>query len=305
MQTASRTLESLIDDALLELRDLSEREASVQTSDGLANATDTSFTAANGDEQYVNATDVIEYGQELMLVTDVTGTGVTVSRGYLGTTANSSVAANELFTVNPRWPRHKIAAGVQKGVNRLDAWVPLVQHTTLTVGATSRLLALPQYTSDVLDVRRETNDTLDRWQPIGGWWFEGDLDATDVANGVGLMVSREAIQNDRLRVTYRLPYRWSTEPPTAESDTIDLPFSGQDLPAMYAVAWMLSGREVSRESLDRAEEWSMEVAARQGYSLRLVRDKWQDFYRTVDEVKRTLPDRPKRRHFRKMPRSYT
>jgi hypothetical protein len=83
---------------------------------------------------------------------------------------------------------------------------------------------------------------------------------------------------------------WSSHPtePT-ESATVTLPEGAEDLPALYASAWAVSSREISRGEIDRAEEWNRSEPQRGGVSLSLSKMLWQNFYRSLDEVRRLSP----------------
>ena len=119
-----------------------------------------------------------------------------------------------------------------------------------------------------------------------------------VASGKALRVASYVRDTDDLEVVYQAPYTWSTSPAfPLETATIEMPVGAEDLPAVYAEAWMVSGREVSRQQLDRAQDWENTEPVRGGQSGALVRAKWQEFYRALDEAKRVtqlsvVPHRP-------------
>jgi hypothetical protein len=65
----------------------------------------------------------------------------------------------------------------------------------------------------------------------------------------------------------------------------------------------VGGREISRQQLDRAEEWARTEPLRGNGGGALVRAKWQDFYRVLDEARRVVQaEVPKTRPLIKRPK---
>jgi len=305
-QTQTKTLTEMVDDVELELYRGTERPAVLTMgSAALTNGTDTSHDLTVG---VLSATDVAQWDDELVLVTaDVAGT-YTVIRGFDGSSTTShpsgTVSAGTVGYLNPQWPRHRIVRALKRALGSMSTWVPRVSNTDITVGA-DRFEELAADTMAVMDVRFE--QTTGRVTHVGGWEFMEDLSSTISSTGKGLSLPSAVQQSDVLTVTRVVAYEWddvsipgakTTEPVNA--DTLILPQLGEDLPIMYATAYMLAGREVSRTELDTVEDWTTADAIRQGGNIRLMRERWQDYYRRLDEVKRVV--RPVRyRPFRAMP----
>jgi hypothetical protein len=104
---------------------------------------------------------------------------------------------------------------------------------------------------------------------------------------------------DELIVTYQAPYTFTG---TGEAATVDVPLGSEDLAPLWAAAYGLSRREVSRSELDKIEEWNQDQAYRQGVNLRLVQQTWGEFYRRLDEA-RKIQYVPRHRPYRKMART--
>ena len=139
-----------------------------------------------------------------------------------------------------------------------------------------------------------------------------------VSTGRALQISRAFQDADEVIVTYTVPYRWLTGVSTygytpfdlsgvgtgwLGTATVEMTQGAEDLPALYARAFLIGGREVSRLELNRAEEWSRQETGRGGSSLGYVRQFWTDFYRALDEAKRVNAIPPVRL-YRPMTRSF-
>jgi hypothetical protein len=302
MNTLSVTLSTLVDRALLELEAPTEQGRYVVLGSSALTATSTTtFTLASGFE--VNALDLIEF-DELILVTEKSDDATpiyTCARSQYYTTA-STYAAGVVGRVNPIHPRRRVAEGVRRSFTRMAALgLPLITADTFNRETDLAYVLLPAETQEVYSVRYYSPDTgrvmtLDRWQ------FIENLDTATFSTGKIIRLPYYVADDDDLIITYRTPYRWSTHPsdPVAAS-TITVPEGAEDLPALYAAAFVLSGREMSRSQLDRAEEYVNGENARQGYGSTLVRLKWQEFYRALDEARR-LHLIPVHRPYVRMPR---
>lgn len=302
MSTVTVTLGDLVDKALEELQAPTElgklvvRPAALTSSETTFLLTDYSATVS----------DILEFGSELMLVTAKTNAAdptYTVSRGYYGTTAVAH-STNEVGYVNPQWNRQRVANAVKRAFPRLEALgVPLLESTVFTPAESIEsdfrfVLEMPSETREVWFVRDDLAE-------VENWEFIEDLPTTQYSTGKVVKLSRSASLDTDYSVTYRIPYRWSSYPTAPdEDDTIDLPEGAEDLPSAYAVAWLVSAREISRQELDRAMEWNTNEPTRGGVSLRFVQSKWQDFYRQLDEVRRVDPPMPRRTFKRRISRGF-
>lgn len=302
MQVLSRTLTQFVDAAKIDLQQPAEEGLRVVLSADITDAA-TTFELTDADAA-VNVSDLIEFGDELVLVTAKSADAspvYTVARGYYNSTAAAHTAATDIGVVNPQFPRIQIIEGVKRAFTRLDALgVPLVESATYTISTASDYdLELPAGTREVFSVMYV--DTTDRIQELDGWRFHQDLPTGTYTNGNSLRLPRYVKNGWTLHVTYRSPYRWSTYPsePVAAS-TIDIPEGAVDLPSLYAAAYCISRREVSRQDIDRADEWAAQEATR-GSGPAIARLMWQEFYRSLDEARRVLYV-PARRPFIKPPR---
>lgn len=303
MNTVTVTLGELVDRALLELQSPLETGAQVVMGSTALSTVNATTMTLSGD-QAANVTDVIEFGSELVLVTAKNTDPdpiYTVSRGYYGTTAAVHTAGT-VGTLNPPWPRFRVADAVKRAFARLEAMgLPLRQTGTFNRTSETQYVEMPAATRRVLRVGYFAPST-GRFFEMDRWRFFQDLPTTVISSGCIVRLPSYIADDDDLEITYVIPYRWSTHPADPDEDaTISMPEGAEDLPPAYAVAWLLSAREVSRQSLSIAEEWNRAEPSRNGISLSLVRAKWQDFYRTLDEAKRLDPP-PVHRPYIKQPR---
>jgi hypothetical protein len=271
-----------------------------------SSSSDRQFTLEAGAD-LVHPTALVEIDSELLLVsskTDDADPVFTCSRGYLGTT----VAAHTTGTpglLNPSWPRYTVARAVRQALGPLSTWVPNVTSDLRHRNDIEAWVEVPDDTLDVLDVSALVGGT--RWQPVPGWTFEPHAPEFYAGTGKVVRLPRSVPAQAELVVRRHVPYQWRdtddqvTADP-AEDATVGLPSVGADLPALYAACRLLSGREMARLEIDKAEEAHNEISMRQGANHRLVQLMWQDFYRRLDEVRRTVRW-PRPRPYRQMPRT--
>lgn len=268
-----------------------------------ASASSNTFTLDDADG--VSVSDVLEVGSELLLVTaktDDPAPVITVSRGYYFTTVAAHAIA-DVVAVNPRHPRRRIAEAIRRATARLEALgLPLVVSDTFNRTDDMKYVEMPEETRDVLSVGYIS--LVDgRWYDVGAWRFIDNVPTDKVTSGKILRLSRRIGNDDDLEISYRTPYRWSSFPDDpAEDDTITLYEGTDDLPSLYASAFMLAAREIARTDIDRAEEWNQGEPSRGGVSASVLRLQWQEFYRAMDEARRLVPSMPLHRPYQRAPR---
>lgn len=296
MNGVTVTLAELVDRALNELEAPEERGHQVVLT-GDMSSSDTTFLTS--DLSVLSNTTLIEFEDELVLVTDATVP--TVMRGYYKTTP-ASHANGTVGYLSPKFPRYRVAQGVISGVKRLEALgLPFFRTSTHTL--TSRRVEIPEDVRDVISVQYEdANDIIHD----ALFQFFPDLPVAESSTGKAIQLGRLWAEDDVIWVTSRIPYRWSTHPSTPDAGaTITLPEGMDELPALYGAAWMVSGREISRTELDRSTEMSENLPSAGGAGAAIVRNKWQEFYRSLDELRRLEPARnPITRPYMARPKSW-
>ena len=289
MATVTKTLDELVDAALVELVAPGETGRMITFGGDL---TDSATTTTIADPTGVNPSDVIEVDNELIQVTaksDDPTPVFTITRGFYGTTPAAHTASTSPGYVNPPFPRHRVATAVNRSLVRLESYgVQLVKTATLNRETGLAYVELPSDCRQVLQVLYWGTDG--RLRDMQGWQDYHNLPTAKFSTGKMLNISYVVADSDDIEVVYRAPYRWDSYPssPTGSS-TVELPEGAEDLPSMYASAWALSSREISRSEIDRTEEWSRTEQMERGQTGALVRAKWQDFYRALDEARRVNP----------------
>lgn len=301
MAALTLTLGDLVNRVQLDILDTGGQGKRVVISQAITTSSQTTFTLA--DATGVNITDLIELGDELMLVTakssDPTPV-ITVARGYFHTVAGT-YAINSVAYVNPRYPRVKIAEAVKRSFSRIDAMgVHLLKSSTVNRVADHAYTEMPVDCRDVLQVLYWGTDG--RLLELTGWRYYDDLPVAKFSTRKALNLPNYIEDTDELEVVYRAAYRWSTYPdPPVAASTIQIAEGCEDLPVLYASALLVSNREISRMEIDRSEEWNQSAMTGQGQSTALVRAKWQEFYRALDEARR-IPRIPTPIIFHRRPR---
>lgn len=292
------TMSALINRALTRLHAVTGHPRQVAATAAIAD-NDTTITVDSVAAANIAATDVLEFGRELMLVTARSGSTITVSRGYLGTTA-AAHALGALGGVNPMFPRYQVDADVRACItNSLDKDLPKVTSQTmppLSGNNAEAMRWLDEEVVRVLDVRHM--DRNGRIGPLQGRWDVEDWLPSDASpTGKALKVPR-AYWGEDVIVTYTTLYSWTG---SGETATIALPALAGDLPVQYAVAMLRTGREVSRDEFDQIEEWPAQTRNSRGADLRLLQTLWGQYFQQLDAAI-GMQNLPMSRPFRKMAR---
>jgi hypothetical protein len=294
------TLATLISEVSAELYAVTEFPRHVVVgSAALETTAATQLTLGSSDDaQHVGVSDVLETpGGELLLVTARSDDAVpqyTVARGYMGTDRGTAATGSRLL-LNPAHTRDRIIRAIRRGFDGpLAAHLPCIRTDVISQPSDLVYVPLPAETIRVLEVRY-MDPGAGRIIDIDGWVFENYAPPTVIPTGKALRVPTYVEPEDDLWVTLHVPWTWTG---TGEQATITVPPGARDLPVLFAVAYLVSGREVSKADLDRVEEWNQEQAVRQGISIRLTREMWSNFYRRLDEARRVHPV-PRTRVYRK------
>jgi hypothetical protein len=233
----------------------------------------------------VNITDLIEFGDDISFVTAKVGNGVSVIRGYYGTTAQDH-DSGDVGVLNPRWTRKRVANTIRDSFTFLEEnGLPLVFTETAIdpvadpIESYSMVLPVPSGARRVFTVSYGTH-VIPNMVPVNNLSLADGYPSESVVRLPGF-ARRFA---GPYTITYQLPYRWSTFPdPPVEESTIEIPEGAELLPPMYAVWKLTSDREVSRSQIDRSEE---ATNSQRDTGPALVRLKQQEFYGALDAARR-------------------
>lgn len=264
--------------------------------DALDGAADKEFTVVDFDR--VGTQTLLEFVStgEQVLVTGVNEETevLTCARGYNGTAATSGHATGDAVEISPNFGRTEVKRWVKRYFATVgNRYFPSVQTDVLSVATDTTYVELPSDAIRVLQVRGVS--TTGRPVDLAGWQQEHYAPTAEHATGQILRVSSLMANDDEMWVTYTKPY-------DTTGDTVEVPVGGEDLPMLWAAAYAVSRREVSRFDMDAIQEWNQDVAIRNGQNIRLIRELWGEFYRRLDEA-RSLHFVPKHRPYRKMPRT--
>lgn len=301
MNVVEVTLGDLIDRTLLRVQAVPDRGAASTLVADLP-VGDSSFMLSTNDIA-LSVSDVVEVGSELMLVVGKSSSETpeySVSRAYNFTTA-VDYTAGTVVQFNPMYPRVRVADAIRSAFTRLEALgVPLVLAKTFYPTESwsdsyRQVIELPVETREVYAIRRDLYE-------VERAFFIDDLPTSDYPTGKVIRLPRgQSFDDDGVRVTFRVPYRWDSWPDAPdELSTIQIPEGAEDLPVIYSIALMMSNREVARLEVDRAEEWARTEPSRGGSTNAAVNRWWQEFYRALDEARRLDPPSPRRQYVKRM-----
>lgn len=294
------TMSAIIDEVLDTIYRTSERPRITVAAEAVTNS-DTAFDVDANSAARIAATDVVEFGRELMLVTSISNPTVTVSRGYAGTTA-AAIANGDVGAVNPDYPRYQVDRAIRRCFQSLQTHLPFINTEYLYPESASdnvaqALLPLDESTLSVLEVRAVENRTNNVVPLTGRWEFQDWLPDEISYTGKALMVP-QGYRNKNLIVTTACEYTW-TDGATDEADTIEITTGGESLPVDYAVAALVTGREISRMEFDQIEEWNaLQASAQNRDAIRKLQMLWGRYYTRLDEV-RGQQNTPKRMVYRR------
>ena len=303
--TVTRTRGQLIDEALSELYRSQERPLPVVIGAGtLDDATDTSCTFDPPGDVRVVETSILEHRQEQMLVIGKSSDSppvFTLSRSYAGSDAIEGAAQGVKLLLDPTYKRADVARYVEYAFDGpLNTWLPAKLASKLTRTTDKRFIELPADTLAVEEVRYMEPTTGHLVTIDNAVTFHQDLPVSDFVTGKALRIPSNVGNTDSLYITTQVPYAFTPPTPDTtvhdEDDTIEVPVGATDLPSLYAAAYSVFGREISRSEVDTIEEWAQDEVIRTGANVRLLRELWITFYRRLDEARRTYPQATRREY---------
>lgn len=320
------TWNALIEDSLGLLYRSQDRPLSVFLASAIAGATNpVTFTLT--DVSSVNPGMVVELGQELMLVTGKSTDStpiLTCQRGWYGSPIRSAGGnIGDQIIVNPTFPRYHLANNVVKCLQG-PMTVNIPEVVSYITQATTNQFYLNLPTDCIKPVRLAYRIVytsggtypFQAFQDLSGWHYDADLPTGPDAYGnvtfptgkiinippqLAIIGVNAPTSNVDMFVTYERQYQWTpaaggatTNKPNLETDTVNLPLGGEDLPAMYAAYYEVSGREISRLQVDRLEQWQQEASVRTGVSIRMIQAWQQQFTQRMEDAKKIKPQRVNR-----------
>ena len=210
----------------------------------LADSSTVLFTVQSGDEDLLAVTDVVEFGDELVLITAKSTANVfTASRGYANTTAGSH-AVGTVGVKNPQWGRKQVRRALERYFDRAgNLWLPNIVSAVKNPTTDKYFVEMPADTMRVLEVSY-MHPTSGRIVYIDNWSFHSRIPTAKITSGKALRTPAVIDSTDDLLVTYQTAYSFTGT--GDENDTIEVPIGSQDLPCQYASCYLLAVRPARR-----------------------------------------------------------
>ena len=203
----------------------------------------------------------IEIGTELMYVFDATSSDAatvtaTVRRGFRGSEATTH-SANDLVTVNPKFPAYQILDAINHELRDLSSpQHGLYQMKTVEFdyNVAQDGYNLPGVTDDILSIYQVTysDPGTEASEPaITNYVLRRNrnTDAEAFPSGYALVLHSDAWPGRKVRVLYKTGFTALASDTTALSTT-GLHSEAYDLPALGAALRLMSSRPIRREFLD-------------------------------------------------------
>lgn len=209
---------------------------------------------------------VIEINTELMYVTQVSSTTVSVLRGYGGSTAQTH-SATDVVRVSPKFPAHRILEALNNDLRDLstpDNGLFKMNTTSFTYNATQDGYDLSGLTNEnvqsIYSVTYADPTPVEAREPdIRSWSLKRNRDTAAFSSGLALVLHGAAWPGKKVTVSYKSPLTLISATTDAKSAS-GLQTTAYDLPPLGAALLLMSTMPIRREFVDaqgmhrRAEE---------------------------------------------------
>lgn len=197
---------------------------------------------------------VICVNDELMYVWAVTGTTLTVQRGYLGSVA-SDHEAGDLVEINPRFATPHIRAELRK---EIASWQPRlfrVVEQEISIGTNTRTLDLEDAPEDFLHVLRVRRAATGAELSPRRMDFRVERSYGSYDSGTALILTQTVGAATTLSVLYAMAFDLEDFYDSTDLvHDVGVPESALDIPSLGAAWRLLSTREVPRTTIETAPE---------------------------------------------------
>lgn len=199
---------------------------------------------------------VIWIDLEAMYVFFLSGTTLSVKRGYLGTVA-AAHTAGALVEINPPWSDFQILRAVNQEIDSFSSprhglYQMKTVDLTFTTAVGYDLTAVTDLI-DVYDVRYKDYGSFYAWPRVGRWVLARNQSTADFASGFALFIEGGVAPGRPIRVQYKAKFATLTALAT-DLNTTGLPVTAYDIPPLGAAARLVAPREVTRSRLDAQPE---------------------------------------------------
>lgn len=193
---------------------------------------------------------IIAIDTEEILVWAVSGkTLSTVTRGINGSTA-ASHSDDAIVTVQPKFSDFRVLQAINDDLRDLSG-EGLFQIKTLniTFSPAKYTYDLTSVASDIIDVyevRYKTPDSTKLWPRINKFVLSRNMDTTEYASGLALILYEAGFPGQPMRIRYKAPYGTFTAGTDDVATISGLHDGAFDLPPLGAAIRLMSGREIKR-----------------------------------------------------------
>jgi hypothetical protein len=208
----------------------------------------------------IQAGSVVEMDTELMYVwaVDAPTKVATIQRAHLGSTA-ASHTDGALVRVNPKFSDFAIFQAINEDLADLSS--PLngmfqMKTVNLTYNATYRGYDMTSVTDviDIYEIRYESIGPDRYWPEITAWNLTRNMDTSEFASGLALMLSEAADPGQTLRVRYKAPFVALSAVTDNVTTISGLHAQALDIPPLGAAARLVGPREVKRGFMEHQGE---------------------------------------------------
>ena len=224
----------------------------------LTDATGTTVHVQNASSSGIVKGVIIEINEELMYVTAVTGTEVSVIRGYGGSTASSTGhAVDSLVRTSPKFPTHRIIDAINDDLAYLSApdsgLFQMKSLQSITYNAAIDGYNMTGLTDEevqsIYSVTYAQVGVEAREPDVRAWELKRNRDTDTFASGLALVLYGTAWPGKKLNVSYKSPFTSITNSSSTRVST-GLPTTAYDLPPLGAAMALMTTRPIRREFLD-------------------------------------------------------
>jgi len=197
---------------------------------------------------------VIEVNAELMYVTSITSTTVSMIRGYAGSTAATHVA-NDIVRVSPKFPTHRIISSLNDDLSDISSpahgMFQMLTTTFIYNGGVAGydLDTGANVVDSVYEVTHAAVGILANEPEIISWRLKRNRDTDSFASGNALILYDGAVPGRTVRVLYKSSLTPITNAATPLAD-VGLATTAYDLPPLGAAMALMTTRPIRREFLD-------------------------------------------------------
>lgn len=239
----------------------------------LAASISSSDTSPTVDEANVVSRGIIEIDQELIYVSSVGGTTLTVpdwGRGFKGTTA-AAHSAGAAVTVAPSYPRSIVAREVNNAIRELWPTLFAPKTTDLTITSVDWQYELPADCERIVSVEWKFQDP-DGWHPMDGWELTASALTTDFSTGKFISISDPLAAGSSCHVTYAARPTLMTDEDDEFAATTGLPASARDLATLGAALRLAHWVDAARMAVTTVPEDALAQGRQVGNAVAFGRD---------------------------------